>query len=326
MVWGGATLDVLARMKREQRHGSSRLDYRKHIRPERGLGAAGKEVFDCFFVCDGCGYLDDNTPTCPSCGGTTWIDLDYWANAEALRALEEEQRRSPPAWVRRRVGLTSLAAGAAIGLGTTAALAALGLVGAAGLAALGAGGTGLAAALTHGLGRRRLGWSLMTKTVRDPTRWRVPLPFADPRAHVAERLVGPAEPRGPLLQAPFSGRPCLGYEIAVLFDNLHDAWPPTWALREVRSSAFEVQGREIAEGRAALSIPIQPVPVPAMDDLTRHRFMRQRGLFLADGQFDHFEAILEPGSTCEVLRPSAPQDAPPFVRVLRGGPQRSPYR
>lgn len=329
MVWGGATLDVLARMKREQKHmGGARLDYRKHLRGERGLGAAGKESFDCFFVCEACGYLCETTPPCPSCGASTWIDLDYWANAEALRALEEDQRRSPPTWVRRRVGLASLAAGTALGTATTAALTALGVVslGPLGLLALGAGSSGVAAALTHGLGQRRLSWALMTRRVRHPTRWRVPLPFVEPGADVRERFVGVAQARGGLLQAPFSGRACIGYEIAVLFDNLHDAWPPTWALREVRSCAFEVQGQEVAADTASLAIPIAPVAVPAMDDLARHRFMRQRGLFLADGQFDFFEAVLEPGATVEVVRPSAPAGAPVIVRTVRGAPKQSPYR
>lgn len=33
------------------------------------------EEFECFHVCDGCGYLGDGKDNCPSCGSDIWIDV-----------------------------------------------------------------------------------------------------------------------------------------------------------------------------------------------------------------------------------------------------------
>jgi hypothetical protein len=329
MVWGGATLDAIARLRREfKAMEHRRLDYRKFSKPIHRDLASAREAFDCFFLCDECGYLCDTAPPCPSCGQTAWIDLDLWANAEALRALEEDRRRHPPKWLRRRVNLTALAAGSVVGLASTVALAladalVLGWTGAIGFAT---GATGLVTAFTHELTRRRLTRLLVADRVENPTRWRLPLPLADPNTATATRLVGPVEPRGPLLRAPFTGRLCVAYEAAVLFDHPEDAWPPTWVVREMRSAPFEVQGRPVAADRATLDLPILPVDPPELDIAARQRYLRERGLFLADGKFDLFEAILEPNATHELLWPAAPADAPPFVRPSRALPPGDPYR
>lgn len=329
MVWGGATLDAIARLRRDQRQQAHRkLDYRKLTKAARGPLGPAKEPFDCMFLCDHCGYLADTAATCPSCTHMAWIDLDNWAHAEALRQVEESARQRPIAEVRWGVRAMSLAIGATLGCGLTAGLALAGglaLIGA-GVIGFGAGATGAATALTHALGRRAFGWRFMARRVRDPARWRLPLPFADPRATVAARVVGPARARGPLLRAPFSGRPCVAYEVAVLFDYPHDAWPPTWVLREVRSCALEVEGREVAADAAMLELPTQAIDRPALDEDGKRRFLRERGLFLADGEFDLFEAVVLPDQTVELQWPSAPVGAPPRVLPAAQALRRGPYR
>jgi hypothetical protein len=172
MVWGGATLDAIARLRREWKAMESRrLDYRKFSKPTLRDLSPGKESFDCFFLCDECGYLCETNPPCPSCHATAWIDLDLWANAEALRALEEDARRHPPKWLRRRVRLTALAAGSVVGLATTGALALADALLLGGLGAVGftVGATGLATAYTHEFTRRRLTRAIVADRVENPT-------------------------------------------------------------------------------------------------------------------------------------------------------------
>lgn len=322
MVWGGAIFDVISRLRRERPDLSSR---RSAVRPHE-LGYAGShEAFPCLYLCDACGYLGDTRAPCPACGSTMWIDLNLWAHAHALREREEAERQNPSKEVRWEVRLASLAIGGALGAGVAVGLA-LGGVLAFGWPALLACGAGATAA-THGLGQRKLGWSMMARRVRWPTRWRLPLPLADERAPIAARAAGRVDPRGPLLTAPFSGRPCVAYEIAVLFDTPNDAWPPIWALREIRSCAFEVAGHAVEADAAALALPIEQVTRPAITEEALSKLLRERGLFLTDGQFDLFEAILEPGAGCELQWPSSPTGAPPFVRAARALPgAATPYR
>ena len=162
--------------------------------------------------------------------------------------------------------------------------------------------------------------------VRDPTRWRMPVPLADDSG-TSMRRTGPALARAPLLRAPFTGRPCVAYEVAVLFDHPDDAWPPTWVPREMRSCAFEVDGHEVAADRAMLTAPTEPVTRPTMSEEEKRRFLRERGLFLADGTFDLHEAIVEPNEACEVRWPTTTEGAPPFALGLGGSTRdRHPYR
>jgi hypothetical protein len=321
MVWGGATLDVIARMRKDrQQIGGGRCSIRPHM---LGTGPP-REKFDCLYLCDECGYLSDTNPRCPSCGANSWIDLDYWVHAEFLREREHQERRNPSKEVRWQLRLASLAAGSTLGAGCAAVLAAAGVaLGWPLLLGLGAGGT----AMTHGLGRRRLGWSLMARRVRDPTRWRLPLPRVDPAAQIAERITGHLEPRDALLRAPFTGRACLGYEIAVMFDTPEDAWPPIWVLREMRSCAFDVRGRAVAADHAWLELPTAAISQPALDDEAKAKLLRQRGLFSSDGQFDLFESILEPGRAYDLVWPSLPAGAPPMVLpASRDVARNSPFR
>jgi hypothetical protein len=191
MVWGGATFDAIARLKQMQKSLGSK---RSSIRPHELGGGPSKESFDCMFLCDVCGYLCDSDPPCPSCGARSWIDLDYWALAEALHAREEAERKHPPDDLKWQIRLASLTTGAALGVGCATGLALAGLAAFTWPALLGLGGG--AAALTHGLGRRRIGRSLMARRIDRPSRWHLPLPLVAADAVVTTRVVGQPQPRG----------------------------------------------------------------------------------------------------------------------------------
>jgi len=283
-----------------------------------------RESFACMFLCDGCGYLCKTDPPCPSCGRKAWIDLGFWNHAEALRAREEDERRHPPERLKWQIRLAALQAGGVVGLGGAAGLALAGLatVGAPLALTLGAGAT----LLTYAFGRRKLAWSIMARQVHSPTRWHAPLPLADPKATPASRLIGPVRPTGPLLRAPFSGRPCVGYDLGVMFDAPGDAWPPIWVLREMHAGAFEVAGQAITADGVSLALPIKPVAETVLTPEQKQRFLRERGLFLVDGQFDLFEAIVEPEQTYELLWPSAPEGAPPVLYATSQRSPGNPYR
>jgi hypothetical protein len=97
-------------------------------------------------------------------------------------------------------------------------------------------------------------------------------------------------------------------------------------LREVRSAAFEIEGRAVAADAASLALPIEPVQPSTLAEDELRKFLRVRGLFLVDGKFDLYEAIVEPGRTYELLWPSAPAGAPPFVHAAAQRRGRDPYR
>ena len=326
----GFVSDVLSRMRRERQNQGRILDYRRFRKPPNSGPGPAKEAFDCLNLCDHCGYLSELQGACPACTHTAWIDLDNWAVAERLREVEEAARQNPVPAVRWRIRGASLAIGALVGVGlaTGLALAEVVAAGAASLAGVGAGATGAATVLTHALGRRRLGWSIMARRVQDPTRWRMPVPFAeDPAGKFFKRSVGAAVATEGVLRAPFTGRPCVAYVVAVLFDFPSDAWPPTWALREMRSCVFSVDGREVGKDRAMLTAPTELVEQPVMSEEEKRRFLRERGLFLADGRFDLYEAIVGVNEQVELRWPSVPEGAAPFVVAVGGtGKVRHPYR
>lgn len=317
MSWG-ILHDAINRMQRLRPDLGSR---RSGIRPhELGHGGA-REEFPCMHLCSACGYLGDNRAPCPACAATMWIDLGLTAHAHALRDREWAERQLPARDVHWQIRLASLGIGGGLGTAAAAGLAAAGVL--AFWPALLACGAGASLA-TFGLGQRRLGWSIMARRVRAPRRWRLPLPVADGRAPIVRRASGRAEPREALLRAPFSGRPCVAYEIGVLFDTPNDAWPPIWVLSEMRASAFDVAGHTLPADGAALALSLDPVST--MDEAALSRFLRERGLFATDGQFDLFEAVVEPGATVDLQWPGAPAGAPPFVRVTGGPAPGGPYR
>ena len=118
----------------------------------------------------------------------------------------------------------------------------------------------------------------------------------------------------------------VGYDLGVMFDAPGDAWPPIWVLREMHAGAFEVAGQAITADGVSLALPIKPVAETVLTPEQKQRFLRERGLFLVDGQFDLFEAIVEPEQTYELLWPSAPEGAPPVLYATSQRSPGNPYR
>jgi hypothetical protein len=321
MVWGGSSVNKISHIGAPGAISSKR----SAIRPYQLGPGESREPFACLFLCGECGYMHtQEARVCPACGRPAWIDLGYTAYAETLRASEAEDRRHPPEHLKWRIRRSSLATGGAIGLGGAAGLALSGLASLGAPLVLGLGAA--AVGLTHALGRHRLGREIMLERIERPRRWYVPLPPPDPKARPASRLTGPLRPSGPLLRAPFTGRACAGYDVGVLFDAPGDAWPPVWVLREMHTCAYEVEGRPVPADSTTIELTLPPITAPSLGEAQLERFLRERGLFLADGQFDLFEAIVEPEQTYELVWPSAPTDAPPLLRATTARRAKNPYR
>jgi hypothetical protein len=290
----------------------------KHLEGPRGgleaLAAEEWEPYDCLLLCLRCGYLDeDDGEPCPGCGNDKWVDLRRTVDADAIRQMERRNRSAVPPRLRQ----WGQALSAAIGLGVGALLLAYFLHDPytqryeAWLLAVGVG------AFVGGVGAWLLPKALSFLVYRRrpvyPLRWRLPLPLPDRRAPVARRLEGPLEPRGELLVAPLSGRPCVGYEVRALFDAVGDARPPMWILEEERVAPFAIDGHEVAADGATLQIETQALDEETLelDDEKITRFLRKRGLFAAEGTYTLYEAILEPGRSYRLERSDRPPGAVP---------------
>ena len=152
-----------------------------------------------------------------------------------------------------------------------------------------------------------------------PHRWHVPYPLPDPDRTPETTYDGlEAHPADDTITAPISGRECIAYELCVLFDAPGDARPPEWSLQEQRAVDIRLGNRlELAFDELYLESPVEEVDAPGvigdLDDFDDpeplepddrfdeiKRFLRQRGLFIADGDFHFFEARIEPGDRLDV--------------------------
>ena len=222
--------------------------------------------------------------------------------------MEERLRQEPPSWVQTRVKAASGGVGAVTGGAAALALSALFAPALGPLAVVAASTGGLAALATNTLLGKPLSRLMLARTPGGPARWLRPLPLVDQESDVVETHRGQIQSAAESLTAPFSGRPCLAYEIGVVFDADGDAYPPVWVLREVHSRALEVDGVEVAAGSLELELPMTIVEEPTHDDLAV--FLRQRGLFASDGQFEFFEAIVCADDEVELRRHETPDGSP----------------
>lgn len=336
--------------EREARHARNmgmRQVYADAVRSE-GLKVEDEEweAFSCFYLCMNCGYLgDDSAVPCPGCGAQSWMDLRNVGIAEEVRAMENRERQLIPVGVKKRGRLAGMVFGLVAG-GASSALAwsigrsweAVGVWGAVVL---------ILATLAGWVGFTYLfNYLHFSKRRRYPIRWQLPLPMPQQDATPARTLTGKVQARGELLEAPISGRPCVGYEVSVLFDVAGDKRPPMWVLEEERSIAFEIDGETIEANGATVEIPSTIVggdeelgdggredatrkdatsgegfdkgegpsgegfdkgegPTgegPTEEELNKKMglFLRKRGLFLSEGFFTLFEALIEPGKDYEV--------------------------
>ncbi|MCA9719952.1 MAG: hypothetical protein KC468_35120 [Myxococcales bacterium] len=291
----------------------------------------------CYALCGACGYLQSVPapdtfrvePTqaasirdaCPHCGALAWHDLNDEDTALALRDAETRVRRHHHALARRGAGALASLAGVALAvpLGVLLhQLVGVTLVNAALIAFL------IPAILAtwlfnHLIPKRHA--RLRDAGVYDTfTRWREPLP----RSLVA--ATADAEPGAfaavdsdhELLLAPWSGTPCVGYEVRLYRDASEQS--PVCVLREQRCLEFHHGELEIPGEAVSLALPLRRVPrrgPGAPDQRALARTLRQRGLYLADGPYLLEEAIVVPGERYELV----PVDAEGSrAYVLRYGP------
>lgn len=330
-VGAGFALDAIRRARQFEKEMARRP--RVRVRAPRGSEGAEVEAFECHQVCGACGLLGDvpsadpyraeqtagvAAPVCPSCGAQAWIDLRNIAAALALRDMEERARQEPPGWVRSKTRMVEGAFGMSAAGSAALALQLLLAPALGPLVVVSAATGGLTALLTNQLFARPLSRLLLARKPVGPARWRRALPIPDVRSPVVALRRGRARGRGDTLKAPISGRPCLAYEVGVVFDADGDAYPPMWVLREDRSRAFGVDGVEIESDRVALELPLEDVSAAAdaQPPTELVMFLRKRGLFHSDGAFEFFESVLIEGAPVELVRHAVPEGAPWVVRSV----------
>ncbi len=291
------------------------------VAPQRYLGCILPVVraMTTTLLCTGCGWLDvpaqfdwqrgdpmrasvrddPRSEACPSCGGHDWAEVDAPTSLRVLEqadAAEALSRRSPLArawhrgWAVTRgfvlvaIGLVAvvfLLAGVTSGARSLLEIYLL-LIGV---------GMGMTVAVVNAL-----------RDVRDarpaiaPARWRMALP----RVHSQGRgSTGVAHATGPLLVAPLSGQPCIGYELGIRHDRDPAAPVTSWLLLEQRSTAFVVGDAQYEPDGVLLSLPRMVFESETIEPATLTTLLRQRG-FASDHRLVLFEAVLLDDSAVEV--------------------------
>jgi len=281
--------------------------------------------YPCAELCGSCGYFvdidpdpeSDVEPTCPACGDQAWVDLEIEPVASAIREMEAEERNEVPTWIKSTVVVATFAAIAA-GVGALYA------------AGVGAGSTICAAcsallfvpAAYFGLSKPA-SVLLLQGRARFPDRWHVPLPLPEEErapSQTFDRLEARTDDE--LVTAPISDRECIACQICVLFDASGDARPAEWALEEQSATTLVFDGagpegelrigsEELyletpvefvhATGEDILPVDDDQMPIGAgVDYDTIKRFLRERGLFITEGDFHFYEAVLQPGDRVDV--------------------------
>ena len=318
MVWGGATFDAIRRINQMQHARSgfrrvrlSQRDYREAAEAEYVNEYVS---FECFMMCGNCGYLAEPSSEakafeCPACDARSGLDLMHIDVADELRKADEMSRLHPtPRVADEAFGIATvigLCTALAFVLYKSDALRSVSGHGDGGYLVLGTMALflvvgGGSAFLVHRVFAKRLHRALHEREGRRPARWRLPLPLVNDKLGPIRKIEASIEVDGPLLRAPVSGRECVGYEVAVLFDVADDIAKPLWVLEEESCAAFRLGQESFEADSITLILPLQPVEAPTTDqDVERlTRFLRRRGLFMPDGHFAFFEALLLPGQTC----------------------------
>jgi hypothetical protein len=320
MGYGGGGSDVLQAMMRDVRREEARREARRArrqarrqvVRLQRELDAADPDwelderwPFACALLCGACGYLRfpsdyaashplrrTASPSalehsaCPACRRLAWIDLANKAMARAVvdaEVFEHDLARS-----RRSTALTHLGFGSFVGMFGAVALSF-------GAPAVGVAALGLSAA-QWGIAIRS--WRARPRRRTLPRRWSMcPAPI-EPKPWRQDALS-----QGETSSSPLTGRACLAYEVLVCWQGLPVADVGSWALVEQRLGALVVGGSALPTKRTYLRLGHDRVDLQALGVSERaQHWLRARGLDPADGAFDVYETILEPGATVHVLR------------------------
>lgn len=311
-------LDAMKRARQFEREMFGGRGGRVRVKGDRGGFAPDDEAFACAWVCQGCGFMRDAPKaqadadqTCRHCRARAWIDLRSFRNAQLLREQEQRLREDAPDWVQHRVrgaaGVAGVAIGGAAALAAGAMLPLLAPVAVIAAAIGGAGAMGVEQIIGKPLSR----W-LIARADVGPARWRCALPKPNLESEVVARHAGTATTRQAPLAAPISGRECIAYEVGVVFDAEGDAYPPVWVVREDRNVAFEVGDVDVAADALTTELTMLSVSDQANErdrgDIAK--FLRQRGLFVADGEYSFFESVLPVGAEIELVRHAEPAQSP----------------
>jgi len=270
--------------RRAARHDAMRM---AHLSPAVHETRAG---FPCFCLCPGCGFIDrTEKQTCSACGREGIFNLTDEATAGLVRDQEERERHRSPLWVKLALALFLLLLNAFVIAWTWDCLYIFGTV-------------LLGSPLAYGLLVRPLSVLALRMSPAKPKRWHMPMPLPGEKAAPLKRIRGKAETAGDLLTAPFTGRTCLAYQVSVLFDAPADARPPQWVLMETCGRDFKIGGTAIQGGNVMVRAPVRRVNPEEYEGkgLDLPRFLRERGLFDADGTFEIFEAVVEAEGEVEV--------------------------
>ena len=316
-IGAGFMLDAMKRARQFEREmfgGRGRV----RVKGDRGGFAPDEEAYACAWVCQGCGLMRDAPKQstdidveCGHCKARAWIDLRSFRNAQLVREQEQRLRQEGPDWVQDKVRNTAGVAGVAIGGATAlAASALLPMLLPVAVIAAAVGGAG-ALGVQQIIGKPLSRWLIAREDV-GPARWRCALPKPNLDSEIVARHTGVATTRQAPLAAPISGRECIAYEVGVVFDAEGDAYPPVWAIREDRNVAFEVGDVSVAADALTTELTMLSVSAQAneRDRADVAKFLRQRGLFLADGDYEFFESVLPVGTEIELVRHAEPAGSP----------------
>ncbi|MBN2526706.1 MAG: hypothetical protein JXR76_09950 [Deltaproteobacteria bacterium] len=309
---GGATCVTHAAMQKMFRDMSRfRRDRRAYVQAHRKMNMVRGEqehpnhhgehrIQNCFHTCGQCGYLSvSSADNCAGCGASQWLDLNDVTVSETLRSNEENTRKNVPANAKALSFGVHATVYAAVAIGIPLVInwpnmnilwhswELLWVASPALFLFIG----------SYLLTTRRFAKLLgKFKKVR-PIRWYLPVDFRrrrDIKTSPQNDILGHCQ-GDEMRQSPFSVQPCLGYKVSVLFDVHGDARPPEWVLEESRNAPMTINQQFIAKDK--LVFQVTGTLVDASSSVLEQKckqFLRQRGLFLEDGDFWFYEAVLKP--------------------------------
>ncbi len=152
---------------------------------------------------------------------------------------------------------------------------------------------GLASRLLHWAKTAMVGGSEAVLSAH-PARWRAWIPSGRPGP--AQRGTVEAWDPSECCVAPLTGRPCLGYEIAIHDDARAGSPDASWLLLEQQVASLRFEGRRLDGERIRLMLPRRPTTIRVQG---LGPFLRRRGLVATGLSLMICESILEPGAVME---------------------------
>ncbi len=297
------------------RLGAANLRRSQRERIPSHLRSSSKSVdFACDYLCTQCGRMEPPGPAgegpgeraCPHCEEVSWADLREGGVVEGLMEHDED-RRDTLEQGSMFGGLVNLAIGVLFGFFFVMGVWSLGHSLIFGMQDIGPGDgvyislllfgawvlfCGLVSAAMLIRASRETG-----ATVREthPTRWRY--------AHVPVGLLAARKTAmidgEPVLEAPFTARPCLAYSVGVRIDDEEPeaAWSWSAVLQEI--GAIRVDG---SPGPERVFLDVEPTSLPRPKAGTPEaaridRWLRQHGIDAERLGLELYETIVSPGDT-----------------------------